>query len=275
MKTIVASACIELFQPAPLERQPRRRPANREPSFDVESVVNAGVDAFWPDEGDWFDLFERVTRHQLYYQGPLSTKPNERPWSLHRNGYPGIAQWGGWVWSGDTESSWKTLEAQIAVGINYSLSISPYWGSDIGGFYANNELTGELYARWFQFAAFCGSFRSHGRTWWTRLPWGWGQSTMGPREFNNTNAPIPPDDRRNILESELNNPAIEPVARKYAELRYQLMPYTYSLAWDARVSGLPLMRALWLHYPNDTIARRTGDEFLWGRDLLIDWRFKI
>jgi alpha-glucosidase/alpha-D-xyloside xylohydrolase len=232
-------------------------------------LVKSGVDAFWPDEGDWFDLFERVKRHQLYYQGPLSTKPNERPWSLHRNGYPGIAQWGGWVWSGDTESSWKTLEAQIAVGINYSLSIGPYWGSDIGGFYANNELTGELYARWFQFAAFCGSFRSHGRTWWTRLPWGWGLDNVGPREFNNTNAPIPADDPRNILESELENPAIEPVARKYAELRYRLMPYTYSLAWDARESGLPLMRALWLHYPNDTIARRTGDEFLWGRDLLV------
>ena len=153
--------------------------------------MKTGVDAFWPDEGDWFDLFERVKRHQLYYQGPLSTPPNVRPWSLHRNGYPGIAQWGGWVWSGDTESSWKTLEAQIAVGINYSLSIGPYWGSDIGGFYANSELTGELYARWFQFAAFCGSFRAHGRTWWTRLPWGWGLSDMGPRENNNTNAPDP------------------------------------------------------------------------------------
>ena len=137
-------------------------------------LVQAGVDAFWPDEGDWFNLYERIKRHQLYYQGPLSTQPNVRPWSLHRNGYPGIAQWGGWVWSGDTESSWKTLEAQIAVGLNYSLSIGPYWGSDIGGFYANSELTGELYARWFQFAAFCGSFRAHGRTWWTRLPWGWG-----------------------------------------------------------------------------------------------------
>ena len=126
-------------------------------------LVTAGVDAFWPDEGDWFNLFERIKRHQLYYQGPLSTQPNVRPWSLQRNGYPGIAQWGGWVWSGDTESSWKTLEAQIAVGLNYSLSIGPYWGSDIGGFYPNSELTGELYARWFQFAAFCGSFRSHGR----------------------------------------------------------------------------------------------------------------
>jgi alpha-glucosidase/alpha-D-xyloside xylohydrolase len=232
-------------------------------------LVRAGIDAFWPDEGDWFNLFERIKRHQLYYQGHLSTQPNVRPWSLQRNGYPGIAQWGGWVWSGDTESSWKTLEAQIAVGLNYSLSIGPYWGSDIGGFYPNSDLTGELYARWYQFAAFCGSFRSHGRTWWTRLPWGWGGSDMGPPEHNNTNAPIPPDDRRNILESAMNDPAIEPVAQKYAELRYRLMPYTYTLAWEARHSGLPLMRALWLHYPDDERVRDLGDQFLWGRDLLI------
>ena len=66
-------------------------------------LVKAGIDAFWPDEGDWFNLFERIKRHQLYYQGHLSTHPNVRPWSLQRNGYPGIAQWGGWVWSGDTE----------------------------------------------------------------------------------------------------------------------------------------------------------------------------
>ena len=232
-------------------------------------LVKAGIDAFWPDEGDWFNLYERIKRHQLYYQGHLQTTPNVRPWSLQRNGYPGIAQWGGWVWSGDTESSWKTLEAQIAVGINYSLSIGPYWGSDIGGFYANHELTGELYARWFQFAAFCGSFRSHGRTWWTRLPWGWGLSDMGPREHNNTNAPIPPDDRRHILPSEMNNPAIEPIARTYAELRYQLLPYTYTLAWEARHSGLPLMRAMWLHYPDDVRARGLGTQFMWGRDLLV------
>jgi alpha-glucosidase (family GH31 glycosyl hydrolase) len=232
-------------------------------------LVKAGIDAFWPDEGDWFNLFERIKRHQLYYQGHLSSMPNVRPWSLQRNGYPGIAQWGGWVWSGDTESSWKTLEAQIAVGINYSLSIGPYWGSDIGGFYPNNELTGELYARWHQFAAFCGSFRSHGRTWFTRLPWGWGLSDMGPREHNNTNTPIPSDDRRNILQSEMNNPAIEPVAKKYSELRYQLLPYTYTLAREARDSGLPLMRAMWLHYPDDERARGIGTQFMWGRDLLI------
>ena len=93
---------------------------------------------------------------------------------------------------------------------------------------------------------------------------------MGPRENNNTNAPIPPDDRRNILQSEMNNPAIEPVAKKYAELRYQLMPYTYTLAREARdarpaadardVAALPGRRAR---------ARALATQFLWGRDLLI------
>jgi alpha-glucosidase (family GH31 glycosyl hydrolase) len=221
-------------------------------------LVNSGVDAWWPDEGDWFNLFERMKRHQLYYQGPLSTQPNTRPWSLHRNGHLGIAQWGGWVWSGDTESAWKTLEAQVAVGINHSLSLSPFWGSDIGGFYPNEELTGELYARWFQFGAFCPSFRSHGRTWWTRLPWGWGLSEMGPLEA-----------RVNPLESELNNPAIEPVCKQYAELRYNLLSYAYTLSWEARNTGMPMMRAMWLHYPEDENVMSMGDQYLWGRNILV------
>ena len=233
-------------------------------------LTKTGVDAFWPDEGDWFNLFERIKRHEMYYEGPLSTQPNVRPWSLHRNGYPGIARWGGWVWSGDTESSWKTLEGQIAVGINYSLSIAPFWGSDIGGFYQNSELTGELYARWFQFASFTGSFRGHGRTWWTRLPWGWGLRDMGPRENDNKNTPTAnPDDSRNILQSEMNNPAIEPIARRFSELRSQLMPYTYTLAWEARTTGMPLMRAMWLQYPNDVRARGLGAQYMWGANLLI------
>ncbi|MEX2142395.1 MAG: TIM-barrel domain-containing protein [Pirellulales bacterium] len=222
-------------------------------------LVNTGVDAWWPDEGDWFNLFERIKRHQLYYQGPLSTRPNVRPWSLHRNGHLGVARWGGWVWSGDTQSTWKTLEAQVAVGINHSLSLSPYWGSDTGGFYTTSELTGELYARWFQFSAFCPSFRSHGRIWRLRAPWGWGLSDMGFVEGQQD----PP------RQSEMNNPAIEPICRAYAELRYRLMPYTYTLAAEARETGMPLLRAMWLHYPQDEKARGLGTQYLWGRDLLI------
>jgi alpha-glucosidase (family GH31 glycosyl hydrolase) len=222
-------------------------------------LVNAGIDAWWPDEGDWFNLFERIKRHQLYYQGPLSTNPNVRPWSLHRNGHLGVAQWGGWVWSGDTQATWKTLEGQVAVGINHSLSLSPYWGSDTGGFYTTSELTGELYARWFQFSAFCPSFRSHGRIWRLRTPWGWGLADMG---FAEGQADLPSP-------AEMNNPAIEPICRKYAELRYRLIPYTYTLAAEARETGLPLMRAMWLHYPDDEAARGLGTQYLWGRDLLV------
>jgi alpha-glucosidase (family GH31 glycosyl hydrolase) len=222
-------------------------------------VLDAGVDAFWPDEGDWLDLFERIKRHQMYYQGPIATNPNVRPWSLHRNGHLGIAQWGGWVWSGDTDSSWKTLEAQIAVGINHSLSIGPYWGTDTGGFFTTSELSGELYARWFQFSAFTPSFRSHGKIWRLRLPWGWGLDDMGDHE----------GERDPPLESEMGNPAIEPVAKKYAELRYRLIPYTYTLAREVYDSGMPFIRALWLHYPDDERALAVGTEYLWGRDLLI------
>ncbi len=221
-------------------------------------LVRSGIDGWWPDEGDWFNLYERIKRHQMYYQGPVSTRPDRRPWSLHRNGHLGIARWGGWVWSGDTESAWKTLEGQIAVGINHSLSLSPFWGSDIGGFYPNEELDGELYARWFQFGTFCPSFRSHGRTWWTRLPWGWGLDSLGPIE-----------NRSNPLKSELNNPEIEVVCRNYAELRYRLLSYNYTLAWQAREKGMPMMRAMWLHYPGDKLAAGLGNQYLWGRDMLV------
>ncbi len=233
-----------------------------------EDLMEDGVDGFWPDEGDWFNLFERMKRHQMYYQGPISTRPNIRPWSLHRNGHLGVAKWGGWVWSGDTEASWKTLEGQIAVGINHSLSLSPFWGSDIGGFYPNKEKTGELYVRWFQFGAFNPSFRSHARTWFLSLPWGWGLSDMGVRENDNQNSPGG-NPERNVLQSEMNNPEIEPIAKKYAELRYQLLSYNYSLAWEASTTGMPMMRAMWLHYPDDEVAKGKGGQYLWGRDMLI------
>ena len=226
------------------------------------NLVNAGIDAWWPDEGDRFDLFERIKRHQLYYQGPLSTKPDLRPWSLHRNGHLGVAKWGGWVWSGDTQSAWKTLEGQIAVGINHSLSLSPFWGSDTGGFYAGidpPELSGELYARWFQFSSFCPSFRSHGRIWRLRTPFGWGLKDMGDTEGQR----FPPD------QSEMENAAIAPVCKKYAELRQQLMPYTYTLTAEARNTGMPMMRSMWLHYPTDAKAAAIGNQYLWGRDLLV------
>jgi len=87
---------------------------------------------------------------------------------------------------------------------------------------------------------------------------------MGPLE-NGRNNPNP---------SELNNPAIEPICRQYDDLRYQLMPYTYTLAREARDTGMPLMRAMWLHYPDDPRAVADGSQYLWGRDMLVAPVFK-
>jgi alpha-glucosidase/alpha-D-xyloside xylohydrolase len=217
-----------------------------------------GVDGWWPDDGDELPVEARLARHRCYYEGPLLERTNSRPWSLHRNGYVGVARYGGWLWSGDTMSRWATLAAHVPVGLNFSVSLSPFWGTDTGGFVATRELTGELYARWFQFSAFNPLFRSHGRTWHLRLPWGWNTGDYGPIETSGR-----PD------ESELHNAEIEPICRKYLELRYQLLPYNYTLLREACDSGMPLMRALWLHYPKDPEAVKLGDEYLWGRDILV------
>jgi alpha-glucosidase/alpha-D-xyloside xylohydrolase len=217
-----------------------------------------GVDGWWPDDGDELPLAARLTRHLCYYEGPLQDRPNVRPWSLHRTGTAGVQRFGGWIWSGDTDGKWETLAAHVSVGLNHGLSLTPFWGSDTGGFYPTRELTGELYTRWFQFSAFCPSFRSHGRTWHLRLPWGWNTGEYGPIENN-----------RNVDPAELHNPEVEPICKKYLELRYRLLPYNYTTAREASDTGLPMMRALWLHYPNDPEAVKLGTEYLWGRDLLV------
>jgi alpha-glucosidase/alpha-D-xyloside xylohydrolase len=67
----------------------------------------------------------------------------------------------------------------------------------------------------------------------------------------------------------LRNAQVEPICRKYLELRYRLMPYLYSAVREASRTGMPILRALWLHHPDDPAAVARGDEYLWGRDILV------
>src|SRR5262249_43302284 len=69
--------------------------------------------------------------------------------------------------------------------------------------------------------------------------------------------------------AELHNAAIEPVCKKYLELRYRLMPYLYSAVKETCETGVPIVRALWLHYADDATAVARGDEYLFGRDILV------
>jgi alpha-glucosidase (family GH31 glycosyl hydrolase) len=149
-----------------------------------------------------------------------------------------MQRFGATTWSGDINNDFATLEAQVPLGLNTGLSGVPYWGTDVGGFFHPIPETPELYARWFQLGAFSPIFRSHGWVWREHVPWAHG-------------------------------PEVEAICRRYAELRYRLLPYTYTLAWQAHTLGLPLMRPLVLNYPDDPRVWNLGHEFLWGDDLLV------
>ncbi len=226
-------------------------------------VFAQGVGGWWPDEGDPLDIESRLVRNRMYWEGPQIDRPNERPYALHRNGYAGMQRYASFLWSGDVDSTWETLATHIPNGINTALTGIPYWGTDIGGFVPTKEFTAELFVRWFQFGAFCPLFRSHGRTWKLRLPWGWNTGDLGPIEISRYSEAAVPD------VSELHNTKVEPICRKYLELRYRMLPYLYSAVRECATTGMPILRALWLHYPDDPVAVSRGDEYLWGRDVLV------
>ena len=222
-----------------------------------------GVDGWWPDEGDPLDSRSRLVRNRMYWEGPQLDRPRERPYALHRNGYAGMQRYASFLWSGDVYSTWETLKTHVPIALNTALSGIPYWGTDIGGFVPTPEFTAELYVRWFQFGAFCPLFRCHGRAWKLRLPWGWNTGDPGPVEINNYNGAAIPD------ASQLHDARVEPICRKYLELRYRMLPYLYSAVHECATKGMPIMRALWLHFPDDPKAVECGDEYLWGRSVLV------
>jgi alpha-glucosidase (family GH31 glycosyl hydrolase) len=215
-------------------------------------LVRLGVAGWWLDGGEGppstarlhagdgrllHNLYDRF-RHQAFAEGEAADRPDHRLFLLCRSGAAGMQRYGATCWSGDVNNDFATLEAQVPLGLNTGLSGVPYWGTDVGGFFHPIPETGELYARWFQLGAFSPIFRSHGWVWREHVPWAHG-------------------------------PEVEAICRRYAELRYRLLPYTYTLAWQAHTLGLPLMRALVLEYPDDPRVWGLGHQFLWGDALLV------
>jgi alpha-glucosidase (family GH31 glycosyl hydrolase) len=224
-----------------------------------KEILDIGVDGFWPDQGDGFDGPSRFNRHRMYYEGTQLYRPNERPFALHRNASAGVQRFGGFIWSGDVQTRWETLKVHVPVAINTALSGLPYWGTDIGGFNPTEEYTPELHVRWFQFGAFNPLMRAHGRQWHLRLPWGWDGGDGGPIG----------DGAWKVNPEDLKRPDVEIISRKYLELRYRLMPYLQTAVRETHETGLPIMRALWLHYSDDAVAVARADEYLWGPDILV------
>jgi alpha-glucosidase len=169
-------------------------------------------------------------------EGGRSLDSVPRPFVITRAGYAGI-QRHALVWTGDNSSNWDHLNDSVQMFLNLSLSGVPFCGGDVGGFLENT--TPELFARWFQFAAFTPFFRNHSNL---------GTIDQEPWAFG---------------------PEVESLCRTYLGLRYQLLPYLYCLFAEARATGAPIMRPLLWHYQNDPVAVACGDQFLLGRDLLV------
>jgi alpha-D-xyloside xylohydrolase len=156
------------------------------------------------------------------------------------------------VWSGDIDSTFEALAAQIPAGLNIGISGIPWWTTDIGGFKGGDPTTPyfrELIVRWFQFGAFCPLFRLHG----VREPGplvGSGQ-TGAPNEVWSFG-----DEAYGIITQQLG-------------LRERLRPYVMEQMATASATGVPPMRALFLEFPDEAPAWEVADEFMFGPDILV------
>lgn len=184
------------------------------------------------------------------YEGRRKEFPTVRVFNLTRSAYAGQQRYGATSWSGDVEASWEQFSEQIAAGLNFTMAGVPYWTHDIGGFfrdsksinpqfdsqYTNPEYI-ELLTRWFQFGAFSPIFRIHGYVSETEI-WRY-------------------DD------------AFESTARKFIDLRYQLMPYIYSQAWQITTKSRQLISPLVYQYPNDKNTWGIKDQLLFGESMMV------
>ncbi len=163
-------------------------------------------------------------------------RPAQRPWILSRSGWVSQTRYA-WSWTGDTSTSWQSLRLTIPLVLGTGLSGQPYSGPDIGGF--SGTPSAELYLRWFQLATFLPFFRTHSAHHTAqREPWVYGEPYTA-------------------------------IIRNYLRLRYRLLPYLYSLAWEISQNGQPFVRPLFWNEPRAAALWQIDDEFMLGDSLLI------
>ena len=198
-------------------------------------LLNTGVDAWWDDEGEsYYTCYYWWNKAQ--YDLLASARPNYRHFTLNRAFSPGNQRLGYSTWSGDIPSTWSSLADVPKDLLNFSLAGMYYGSCDIGGF--QGTPTKEMLVRWFQAGVFLPIMRSHSNIGTTaRFPFLWG------------------DDG-------------EAAMRKALNLRYQLLPYIYSLGHEAYTTGAPIMRPLVMEFPADTAVANMEDEWLVGKGLL-------
>ena len=241
-----------------------------------DNIISKGFDSLWADEtepdlppdGAYFHIGPGTQYFNVYpllhtaalYNGFREDEPGRRALILSRDAYLGVQRNGTIVWSSDIYPTWDTFRRQIPTGLDFAASGITYWSNDTGGWQylprehhpahtplidpsdARANVGGyddypELYTRWFQYATFLPIFRTHGSRRYNEV-WSYGKQA-------------------------------EPILEKYLRLRYELMPYIYSLGYKTWKTGAPFLRALPLDFPDDPKVADLRDEYMLGPAFLV------
>ena len=231
------------------------KPKAKEWFWDIyKGFTNRGIGGWWGDLGEpemhpsqlqhitgSADEVHNIYGHnwaKLIFEGYQKDFPSQRPFILMRSGYSGSQRYGLIPWSGDVSRSWGGLQPQPEIALQMGMQGIGFMHSDLGGFAGGEVFEPELYTRWLQYGVFQPIFRPHG------------QEHIAP-------------------EPVYHDAKIIAMAKKAIELRYQLIPYNYTLAFENNQLGLPLMRTLFFEEPNNKDLYEVANSYLWGSDFLV------
>lgn len=219
-----------------------------------KEFTQKGVSGWWGDLGEpevhpsdllhhtgTADEVHNIYGHdwaRLIQEGYQKDFPSQRPFILMRAGYSGSQRLGMIPWSGDVNRSWGGLQPQPEIALQMGMQGLAYMHSDLGGFAGGEQFDAELYTRWLQYGVFQPIYRPHA------------QEHIAPE-------PVFHDDKTKAL------------AKKSIELRYQLLPYNYTLAFENNQKGKPLMRPIFFEEPTNKHLLETSDSYLWGDAFLV------
>ena len=218
-----------------------------------KDLIEQGVGGLWGDLGEpevfpssaitaggKADEVHNIYGHnwaKLIAHGYKKDFPNVRPFILMRAGYSGSQSLGMIPWSGDVSRSWGGLQSQTEIALQMGIQGMAYMHSDLGGF-AGDYFDNELYIRWLQYGVFQPIYRPHAQE-------------------DVASEPVYKD----IVTKEK--------AKKQIELRYQMLPYNYTLAFENNQKGTPLMRPLFFEEPENKTLLNVCKTYLWGNDFLV------
>ena len=199
-------------------------------------LIRDGIDGWWNDEGE--STFTTYYYWNLTEAEALARyRPGLRLWTLNRAFSPGLQRFGAAAWTGDIQSSWELLSETPTSLLNWTLAGMPYETCDIGGYKGNPSP--EMLSRWMEAGVFFPVMRSHSELIATpRFPWLYGSNALT-------------------------------AIRKAIDLRYQLIPFYYSLAHETFQSGLPLMRPLLMEFPDDPKTANLFDQWMIGDAVMV------